>query len=77
LAAGRGYDAGDVSGRAETLATGTLNSIDGAERAAWEAAAARATEGYLAELEAKGLPGRATYDAFRDHVATCETEIGG
>ncbi|MEL6267741.1 MAG: TRAP transporter substrate-binding protein, partial [Pseudomonadota bacterium] len=58
LAAGRGYDQGDIDGRARTLESGTLHAIEGAERAEWEAAATRTTEAYLAELEARGLPGR-------------------
>ncbi|MEO1773892.1 MAG: TRAP transporter substrate-binding protein [Pseudomonadota bacterium] len=77
LAAGRGYDGGDVSGRESTLESGTLHRIEGSERAAWEAAAARATEGYLAALEAEGLPGRATYAALQGYVAECEAAEAG
>ncbi|MEL6264711.1 MAG: C4-dicarboxylate ABC transporter substrate-binding protein, partial [Pseudomonadota bacterium] len=72
-----GYDEGDVDGRARTLESGTLHAIEGAERAEWEAAATRTTEAYLAELEARGLPGRAVYAAVQDHVRACEAEHGG
>ncbi|MEM6421030.1 MAG: TRAP transporter substrate-binding protein [Pseudomonadota bacterium] len=75
LAAGRGYDNGDADGREKVLASGTLHEIAGAERAAWEAAAKRTTEGYLAALEEAGLPGRATYAAVQEHVAACEAEL--
>ncbi len=75
--AGRGFDEGDARGETVTRESGTVHEIDGAERAAWEEAAARVTERYLDELEAAGLPGRATYDAVRDYVAECRTEIGG
>jgi TRAP-type C4-dicarboxylate transport system substrate-binding protein len=77
LAAGRGYDAADRAGRETTLATGTLHEIDPAERADWEAAAARTTEAYLAELEAEGLPARAVHAAFLEHVAACRETHGG
>ncbi|MCL5775750.1 TRAP transporter substrate-binding protein [Limibaculum sp. FT325] len=77
LAAGRGYDAGDVTGREQTLASGTLHQIEGAERAAWQAAADRAAAAYIAELDAQGLPGSATYEAVKGYVAACKTELGG
>jgi len=75
LAAGRGYDAGDLRGRAQTLETGAVHRIDGAERARWEAAAARAREAYLAELDAAGLPGTETHAAVTRHVAACRAEL--
>jgi len=77
LAAGRGYDAGDETAKPKVLETGSLHRIEGAERAEWEAAAARATERYIAELDAAGLPGTATLAAFRGHVAACEAELAG
>lgn len=76
LAAGRGFDAGDVSGKAATLENGTEEQIDPDDRANWEAAAARATEAYLAELDAAGLPGTATYEAVKGHVAECRATLG-
>ncbi|MEM9764117.1 MAG: TRAP transporter substrate-binding protein [Pseudomonadota bacterium] len=77
LAAGRGYDKGDADARPGILESGTLHSIEGGERAKWEAAAARATEAYLDELEQAGLPGRATYAAVRGFVEECRSELGG
>ncbi len=74
LKAGRGYDAGDVTGRAATLANGELHQIT--DRPAWAAAAARARERYLDELEARGLPARETYAAVQDYVADCRRELG-
>lgn len=73
LIAGRGYDTGDVSGRALAESTGAINRIDPDDRANWEAAAERAAESYLADLEARGLPARATYAAFVDYVAECRS----
>ena len=74
LAAGRGYDRGDVGGRAATLASGSLQTVE--DRAAWEAAAERARERYLSDLEARGLPARATYAALQGYVADCRTALG-
>ena len=73
LAAGRGYDRGDVSGRAATLANGNLQTIE--DRAAWEAAAERARERYLSDLEDRGLPARQTYAALQDYVADCRDTL--
>ncbi|MEM7500027.1 MAG: TRAP transporter substrate-binding protein [Pseudomonadota bacterium] len=77
LAAGRGFDKADADARPSILSNGTLHEIEGAERERWEAAASRATEAYLAELEAAGLPGRATYTAVEGYVAACRAEIDG
>lgn len=77
LVAGRGYDRGDVSGRAKAAETGTIHEIDAAERAAWEAAADRTTARYLAELDGQGLPGTETYEAVEGYVADCRAELGG
>ena len=74
LAAGRGYDRGDVGGRAATLASGSLQTVE--DRAAWEAAAERARERYLSDLEARGLPARATYAALEGYIADCRTALG-
>ncbi len=74
LAAGRGYDRGDVDGRAATLTSGDLQSIE--DRAAWEAAAERARERYLSDLEERGLPARQTYAALQGYVADCRDTLG-
>jgi hypothetical protein len=76
LAAGRGFDEGDVEGRAITEENGTVHRIPEAERADWEAAAERATERYIAELDAQGLPGSETLAAVKGHVAACREELG-
>jgi len=75
LAAGRGFDAGDARGREVTLADGTAHRIEEAERVEWEAAATRATERYVAELDAAGLPGSATLDRVRELVAACREDL--
>ena len=75
MTAGRGFDSGDVVGREATLANGTLHEIAGAERIQWEAAAARTTKAYIAELDAMGLPGTETYAAFQGYVAECKADL--
>lgn len=74
--AGRGYDAADVRARAAIAPTSTVLQIEGAERAEWEAAAQRTTKAYLAELDAAGLPGTATYAAVQGYVSACQSELG-
>jgi len=74
IRAGQGFDRGDEVGLETTLATGTLNKIEGAELAEWQAAADRTTKGYLAELDAKGLPGTQTYEAVKGYVAECQAD---
>lgn len=71
LTAGRGYDAADEAAKAKMLETGTLHVLTDEERIQWEAAADRAAEFYLSELEARGLPAREVYDAFVGHVDEC------
>jgi hypothetical protein len=71
LIAGRGYDAADEAAKARMLENGTLHVLTDDERAQWEAAADRAAESYLNDLEARGLPGRAVYDAFVGYVDEC------
>lgn len=75
LMAGRGYDRSDLSGRARALASGTLHQLSPQERVQWEAAANRAAERYLDELEQRGLPARAVYQAFTEFVSDCEQQI--
>ncbi|MEM7529339.1 MAG: TRAP transporter substrate-binding protein [Pseudomonadota bacterium] len=77
LNAGRLYDKGDAQTRDAVLASGNLHQIAAAERADWDAAATRAREAYLDELEALGLPGRATYAAALAFVEECREELGG
>lgn len=75
--AGQGFDEGDRVGREVTLENGTLHQIEGAEREKWEAAADDITRAYIDELEARGLPGEATYAALQRHVAECRAALGG
>lgn len=75
LMAGRGYDRSDLSGRSQALASGTLHQLSAEERLQWEAAAHRAAERYLDELEQRGLPAREVYRAFTEFVSDCEQQI--
>jgi TRAP-type C4-dicarboxylate transport system substrate-binding protein len=77
LAAGRGFDKGDAAGIETALASGTLNRIEGAELAEWQAAADRTTAGYLKELDDQGLPGTGTYAKVKGYVAGCRAELKG
>lgn len=76
LIAGKGYDEGDVRGFAKTKQSGTIHQLDPEHLPKFEAAARRATEAYLDELEAKGLPGRATYKTFQTYIDQCQVELG-
>jgi TRAP-type C4-dicarboxylate transport system substrate-binding protein len=75
LRAGQGFDKGDVVGLEVTRETGTIHKIEGAELANWQAAADRTTADYLAELDAKGLPGTQTYGQVKNYVAECRDEL--
>jgi len=77
IRAGKGYDEGDVVGLEATRGTGAFHQIAGAERAEWEAAAARTTEAYLKELDDQGLPGTETYGKVKGYVAECAAELKG
>ncbi len=70
--AGRGYDAADVSGRKKTLESGTVHKLSPENRKVWEKAGGDAAEGYLAELEAKGLPARKIYAQARQYAQACK-----
>lgn len=76
LAAGRGYDAGDVVGKTKSLASGTLLALADGEGAAWAKAAATAAEEYLAELEGRGLPARKVYDQAKAYAQECKALVG-
>mgnify|MGYP002620824588 CR=1 FL=1 len=71
LAAGRGYDAADEAAKEKMLESGTLHILTDEERAQWEAAAERVADAYLDELESRGLPAKAVYDAFVGYVDEC------
>lgn len=72
LLAGRGYDEADGKARKQMLTEGTLHQLSAVERALWEAAAERAAEMYLSELESRGLPAREVYSSFVTFVSECE-----
>lgn len=73
LIAGRGYDAADEAAKARMLESGTLHTLSAEQRVQWEAAADRAAESYLSELESRGLPARDVYNAFTTYVDECRT----
>ncbi len=75
IRAGHGFDKGDEVGLEATRGTGEFHKIEGAELAQWQAAADRTTAGYLAELDAKGLPGTETYESVKGYVAECRAEL--
>lgn len=76
LIAGRGYDKGDADALPKIRASGaSIHQIDPAERPKWVAAGERASKHYLAELDAKGLPGTETYNKIKSYVAECKTEL--
>lgn len=76
LTAGRGFDASDARGYPIAEASGEIYQIPDAERTEWDAAAERAKEIYLNELDSNGLPGTETYEAVQGYVAECEAELG-
>ncbi|MBB4304950.1 TRAP-type C4-dicarboxylate transport system substrate-binding protein [Rhodobium orientis] len=75
LVAGRGYDKGDARALVELKKTSEIYEIPAAERPEWEAAAKRATEIYLNELDSKGLPGTETYEKVQEYVAACKADL--
>jgi TRAP-type C4-dicarboxylate transport system substrate-binding protein len=70
--AGQGFDKGDIAGLAAAGSTGAIHHLDDATRAEFQAAADRVTAAYLKELDDKGLPGTATFEAFKGYVAECK-----
>lgn len=77
IRAGKGFDKGDIAGKAIALKTGTLHKIEGDELSKWQAAADRITKWYLNQLDSKGLPGTRTYDKFKGYVSDCRAELKG
>ena len=75
LVAGRGYDKADAEALVELKKSSEIYDIPAAERPEWEAAAKRATEIYLSELDSKGLPGTETYEKVKGYVAECKAEL--
>lgn len=75
LIAGRGYDKGDADALPKIKKSGTIQQIDPTEKSKWVEAGQRATKTYLAELDAKGLPGTETYNKVKSYVSECKAEI--
>lgn len=75
LVAGKGFDDSDARAYPKIAGSSEIYQIPEAEQAEWNAAAERATEIYLAELDEKGLPGRETYEAVQGYVAECESMV--
>ena len=71
--AGVVFDAQDVKGRAQAVKAGhNIVTIEGGENnPAWKPILDEATESYLSELEAKGLPGRAVYKRAKELAVSC------
>ncbi len=71
--AGKVFDAQDVKGRAQAVKAGhNIVTIEGGENnPAWKPILDAATESYLSELEAKGLPGRAVYKRAKELAVSC------
>ena len=78
LTAGRGYDEAGAEVLADRRASDAAEVIELApeERARWEAAAERARDAYIAELDAQGLPGTETLEAVKGYIAECEADLG-
>ncbi|WP_417679177.1 TRAP transporter substrate-binding protein [Pseudodonghicola sp.] len=75
VTAGQGYDDAGAKTLARLEKDSTVITLDDAERARWDAAAQKASDAYIAELNAKGLPGTETYAAVKTYVAECETDL--
>ncbi len=72
--AGAAFDKVDELGRAEAVKAGhNIITIEGgAQNPKWKPVMDAATEGYLAELEAKGLPARKVYERTMQLAESCQ-----
>lgn len=75
LNAGRGADAADKISLEKIKGNSEVLTISDEARPEFEAAAKRATDLYLAELDGKGLPGTQTYEALKGYVAECSAMV--
>ncbi|TYC64286.1 TRAP transporter substrate-binding protein [Rhodobacterales bacterium] len=75
LIAGKGYDDADAAAIQSLKDSSETFEIPEAEMAEWQAAAARAKDIYLSELDGKGLPGTETYKAVQGYVSECQSEL--
>lgn len=71
--AGQVFDAQDIKGRAQAVKAGhNIVTIEGgANNPDWKPVLDEATESYLSELEANGLPARKVYKRANELAATC------
>lgn len=72
--AAREFDGADVKGRAQAKAEGhQIFTVEGGvENPAWKPVLDKATDDYLTELEAKGLPARAVYKRAKELAESCK-----
>ncbi len=72
--AGEVFNQLDADGRADAVKAGqTIITIEGgAENPAWKPVMDKATEDYLQELEAKGLPARQVYERTKQLAQQCQ-----
>lgn len=73
LKAGKVFDALDIKGRAQAVEQGhEINIIEGGiENPAWKPVLVKATEDYLSDLEARGLPARKVYARAQELAISC------
>jgi len=73
LKAAKVFEKLDTKGRAQAIANGhKINTVEGGiENPAWKPVLAKATEDYLSELEAKGLPARKVYSRAKELSSSC------
>jgi len=72
-AAAKVFDAVDIKGRAQAVSMGhEIYTVEGgSENPAWKPILDKASESYLAELEAKGLPARQVYQRAKELAVSC------
>ncbi|GAA6202750.1 TRAP transporter substrate-binding protein [Aquicoccus sp. SU-CL01552] len=75
VTAGGGYDEAGAKVLAELRENSTVIDLSEQERAAWNEAAQKASDSYIAALDAQGLPGTQTYAAVQGYVTECEAEL--
>ena len=68
------HDDADVRGREQAVSEGhEIYTVEGgSHNPAWQPVLEQASEDYLAELEAKGLPARAVYARARELAEICQ-----
>ncbi|CUH63621.1 Extracytoplasmic solute receptor protein YiaO [Thalassovita gelatinovora] len=75
VTAGRGYDEAGAEVLAQLREESTVIELSAEERAKWNVEAQKASDSYIAALDAQGLPGTATYAAVQGYVSECEAEL--